>query len=404
MRPQSYIGANNVQPQIVNNTVVYCAARGGHVRELGYSWQASGFITGDLSIRSAHLFDDKDIVDMAYAKAPQPILWFVSTSGLLLGLTYIPEQQIGAWHRHETDGAFESCCVVSEGVEDHLYAVIRRTIGGTIKRYIERMESRNFEALEDAFIVDSGLTYDGTNTTTTTVTVSAGTTWGPSDVLAVTSSAAIFQYPATTDVGDAIVLTDTDGSQYRLTILSTTSTLAATARVDKVIPVGLRSSATTVWAWARDSVSGLSHLNGKTVSILGDGAVMTQRVVSSGTVALDRPATVVHVGLPYQSVLNTLPITIQMAAFGQGRAKNVNKVFLRVFRSSGIFVGPSDTKLVEFKQRTTEPYGSPPNVKTEEIGIDIKPSWNQDGYIAVVQADPLPVTIVGMTAEVVIGG
>jgi len=75
-----------------------------------------------------------------------------------------------------------------------------------------------------------------------------------------------------------------------------------------------------------------------------------------------------------------------------------------VFRSSGIFVGPSDTKLVEFKQRTTEPYGSPPNVKTEEIGIDIKPSWNQDGYISVVQADPLPVTIVGMTAEVVIGG
>jgi hypothetical protein len=404
VRPQSYIGANNVQPQIVNNTVVYCAARGGHVRELGYSWQASGFITGDLSIRSAHLFDDKDIVDMAYAKAPQPILWFVSTSGLLLGLTYIPEQQIGAWHRHETDGAFESCCVVSEGVEDHLYAVIRRTIGGTTKRYIERMESRNFEALEDAFIVDSGLTYDGTNTTTTTVTVSAGTTWGPSDVLTVTSSAAIFQYPATTDVGDAIVLTDTDGSQYRLTILSTTSTLAATARVDKVIPVGLRSSATTVWAWARDSVSGLSHLNGKTVSILGDGAVMTQRVVSSGTVALDRPATVVHVGLPYQSVLNTLPMTIQMAAFGQGRAKNVNKVHLRVFRSSGIFVGPSDTKLVEFKQRTTEPYGSPPNVKTEEIGIDIKPSWNQDGYISVVQADPLPVTIVGMTAEVVIGG
>ncbi|MEN9709574.1 MAG: hypothetical protein RIQ68_1982, partial [Pseudomonadota bacterium] len=45
VRPQSYIGASNVQPVIINNSLVYCAARGGHVRELGYSWQSNGFIT-----------------------------------------------------------------------------------------------------------------------------------------------------------------------------------------------------------------------------------------------------------------------------------------------------------------------------------------------------------------------
>ena len=56
VRPQSYIGASNVQPSIVNNSLVYVAARGGHIRELGYSWQSNGFITGDLSIRAAHLF------------------------------------------------------------------------------------------------------------------------------------------------------------------------------------------------------------------------------------------------------------------------------------------------------------------------------------------------------------
>ena len=131
VRPQSYIGASNVQPSIVNNTVVYCAARGGHVRELGYSWQASGFVTGDLSLRAAHLFDNYDISDMCYSKSPQPLLWFVSSTGYLLGLTYIPEQQIGAWHQHQTDGAFESCTVVSEGDEDFLYVVVNRTIGGT---------------------------------------------------------------------------------------------------------------------------------------------------------------------------------------------------------------------------------------------------------------------------------
>ena len=62
VRPQSYVGSSNVQPVIINNTLIYGAARGGHVRELAYNWQASGFITGDLSLRAPHLFDTFDIV------------------------------------------------------------------------------------------------------------------------------------------------------------------------------------------------------------------------------------------------------------------------------------------------------------------------------------------------------
>ena len=404
VRPQSYIGASNVQPSIVNNTVVYCASRGGHVRELGYSWQASGFVTGDLSLRAAHLFDNYEISDMCYSKSPQPLLWFVSTTGKLLGLTYIPEQQVGAWHQHVTDGEFESCTTVAEGKEDSLYVVVKRTIGGTTKRYVERMASRQFDAAEDAFFVDSGLTYDGTNTGSTTVTVTGGTAWTTAEVLTITASASTFQYPATTDVGDAIVLTATDGTKYRLTILSTTSATVATARVDKTLGVAFRGVATTSWAWARDTVSGLSHLEGKTVSILADGAVMPQRTVTSGAVTLQRPATVVHVGLPYDSDLQTLPMTLQIEAFGQGRAKNINEAWLRVFRSSGIFVGPTADRLVEVKQRTTEPYGSPPELKSDEVSVKLTPSWLQSGQIYIRQSDPLPLTVSGLTLEVAIGG
>jgi hypothetical protein len=404
VRPQSYVGANNVQPSIVNNTVVYCSARDGHVRELGYSWQASGFVTGDLSLRATHLFDNFDITDMCYSKAPQPLLWFISSTGSMLGLTYIPEQQIGAWHQHETDGDFESCTAVAEGAEDRLYVIVKRTIGGNTKRYVERFASRQVGELKDCFFVDSGLTFNGTNTTATTVTVTGGTTWGPADVLTITASSAIFQFPATTDVGDAIVLTDANGNTYRLTILSTTSTTVATARTDLLLPVALRGVATAVWAFARDTVAGLTHLEGKTVSILADGAVMPQVTVTGGVAVLQRPSVVVHVGLPYVSDLETLPMALQMEAFGQGRAKNVNEAFLRVYRSSGIFVGPDADNLVEAKQRTTEPYGSPPGLKTDEIGVKLTPTWRQAGRVYVRQSDPLPLTIVGLTLEVSIGG
>ena len=319
VRPQSYVGSSNVQPVIINNTLIYGAARGGHVRELAYNWQANGFITGDLSLRAPHLFDTFDIVDMAYAKAPQPMVWFVSTSGRLLGLTYVPEQQVGAWHWHDTDGVFESCTVVAEGGEDALYCVIRRTINGASVRYVERMASRQFTDQADAFFVDAGATYSGV----------------PADV-----------------------------------------------------------------------ISGLSHLEGKTVSILADGAVHPQRVVTGGSITLDIEASTVQIGLPIEADLQTLPLAVQLqdGSFGQGRFKNVNKVWLRVYRSSGIFVGPSASELTEAKQRTTENYGAPPALKSEEIPIVLTPSWADSGQIFVRQSDPLPLTVVSMTAEVALGG
>lgn len=318
VRPQSYVGASNVQPIIINNTLLYGAARGGHVRELAYSWQANGFVTGDLSLRAPHLFDTYDIVDMAYSKAPMPVAWFVSTSGKLLGITYVPEQQVGAWHQHDTDGAFESCTVVAEGQEDVLYCIVRRTIDGQSKRYIERLHSRQFTDQADAFFVDCGLTYSGAAVTT---------------------------------------------------------------------------------------ISGLSHLEGKTVNILADGAVHPQRVVTGGAITLDQEASKVQVGLPITADLQTLPIAAQIdGSFGQGRYKNVNKAWLRVFRSSGIFIGPDADKLTEAKQRTTEPYGTAPALKSEEIPLMLTPSWSDSGQVFVRQSDPLPLTIVSLTAEVALGG
>lgn len=405
VRPQSYVGANNVQPVIINNTMLYGAARGGHVRELGYSWQSQGFITNDLCLRSAHLFDNENIVDMAYSKAPQPLIWMVSSSGKLLGLTYVPEQQIAAWHQHETDGTFETCTVVAEGDEDVLYVVVKRTINGVTKRYVERLESRHYDDPVDAFFVDCGLTYDGRNTSSTTMTISGGTTWSPAETLTITSSTAKFVYPGSSDYGDVIQITDTDGTEYRLTIVGTSSSTVATARTDKTIPVGLRNSARTNWSFERYIISGLGHLEGKVVNILGDAAVHPQRTVVGGAVTLDRPLAVINIGLPITADAQTMPASMQIDnGMAQGRYKNINKAWLRVFQSSGIFIGPDVNNLKESKQRTTEPYGSPPGLKSQEIMVMTTPSWTDSGQVYIRQVDPLPLTVVGLTLEVAIGG
>ena len=128
-------------------------------------------------------------------------------------------------------------------------------------------------------------------------------------------------------------------------------------------------------------------------------------VVSASAVTLDVPRSVVHVGLPIQADLETLPLALQTdSGFAQGVQKNVNKVWLRVNRSSGVFVGPDEQRLTEAKQRTNEPFGSPPRLKSEEIPVVVSPSWGDGGQVFVRQVDPLPLTVVSMTFEVAIGG
>jgi hypothetical protein len=91
-------------------------------------------------------------------------------------------------------------------------------------------------------------------------------------------------------------------------------------------------------------------------------------------------------------------------AFGQGRVKNVNKVAMRVYRSSGIFIGPNEDALIEAKQRTSEPYGSPPALKSQDIDINLTPDWTDGGQVYIRQQDPLPLTIINLSFEVAIGG
>jgi hypothetical protein len=318
--PQSYIGASDIMPSMINNTMIYPAARGGHMREMTYSWQNSGYTTSDLSLRATHLFDNKTIADMDYAKAPYPIVWAVSSDGSLLGMTYIPDQQIVSWHRHETtNGKFESVCVVPEGDQDVLYCVVRRYINGKYTRFIERMIPRSYDDLPDKyFFVDCGASF---------------------------------------------------------------------------------SNRTPV-----NTISGLNWLEGQTVAILADGAVQTQRIVKGGKITLDTHAKNVQVGLPITAEIKTLPWAAQLdAAFGQGRSKNVNRAYVRVFKSSQILIGPDENNLTLIKTRTNEMYGNEPRLRTDEMPVLLSPSWNQSGQVVMRHTEPLPLTLIAMTLEVALG-
>ena len=155
---------------------------------------------------------------------------------------------------------------------------------------------------------------------------------------------------------------------------------------------------------ATTTLSGLDHLEGQTVSILGDGATHADKTVSSGSITLDRSVQKAVVGLKYDSVLQTMRIEGGAAeGTSQGKTKRISKVVLRLFETVGVKVGPSLNDLETIPFRTSsDPMDTP--VSTLLAGdkeIEFRDDYNTDGFVFVKQDQPLPCSILAIYPTVV---
>lgn len=152
-------------------------------------------------------------------------------------------------------------------------------------------------------------------------------------------------------------------------------------------------------------VTGLAHLEGKTVAILADGNVMAQQVVTSGSITLPSPYSIVHVGLPYESDCATLNIEVsQQDGTMQGRLMKVSQVVVRFLNSLGGWLGPDENSLYEIVQRTNEPLDTAVPLFTGDEKVVLDSSYETGGTIFYRQKDPLPVTILAVMPTVSPGG
>tara|TARA_R110001592_G_scaffold148329_2_gene373126 strand:+ start:3310 stop:5772 length:2463 start_codon:yes stop_codon:yes gene_type:complete len=399
VKPQGYRGSADAPPIVIGNTIIHLQAKGAIIRDLAFALESDSYTGNDLTVLASHLFAGKTVKEWAYAQAPHSIVWVVLNDGTLAALTYMREHEVWGWSRHDTDGTFESVCTISEGDEDATYFVVNRTIGGATKRYIERYHTRVFDTVADAFFVDSGLSYDGTNTSATTLTLSGGSNWTHSETLTLTANASTF---VSGDPGNTFTLTI--GTETLVcTVQAYTSATVVTVKAGRDVPVAFRSVATAVWSKGVDAISGMGHLEGKTISILADGNVEAQKVVSSGAITISHPASKIHLGLPIQGDVQTLNLELGQPT-QQGKKKSISAVTLRVEESRGGKIGFDKDHLTEFKQRAYEPYGTATSLKTGDIKVTMPSTWASEGTIFYRQDDPLPMTLLAVIPEVSVGG
>lgn len=142
-----YVGSGWVPPVVYGERILFLQARQTLVRELGFSREVEGLTGRDLTTMGGHLFKNHWIVSMALALVPDNILWCVREDGVLLGLTYIPDEDVLAWHWHELeDAAVEQVCVLPEPGEDAVFVIVQRDGERTIERLATRDPATGLEA------------------------------------------------------------------------------------------------------------------------------------------------------------------------------------------------------------------------------------------------------------------
>lgn len=143
------------------------------------------------------------------------------------------------------------------------------------------------------------------------------------------------------------------------------------------------------------TITGLAHLNGKSVTVLGDGATQPERTVAGGQITLQLAASKVQVGLPYTAKVATMNLEAGSAnGTAQGKMKRVPKGIIRLHRTLGGRAGPGETKNDELQYRDASvPMGSPPPLFTGDKEIPWPGGSWRDARVWFVHPEPMPATV-----------
>lgn len=404
-RQQTYTGSANIQAVIAGDQILFVERGNRKVREFAFSIERDKYVSPDLTLLAEHI-TESGIDEIAYQERPESILWCVTGDGVLLSMTYKRSQEVIAWARHVTDGTVESVAVIAGTEEDEVWLIVNRVIDSNTNRYVEQLQPFDWGTdQDDMWFVDSGLQFDGGP-----MVVVTGITQAYPAVVTMSS------YPVDGD-GDSLQ----DGDQIQLRSVSMTEvndkiyTISEPNVSDKTFE--LRDSTDTVDINSVDftaytsggtaqrienTFGGLSHLEGKTVTVLADGGTVADEVVAGASITIDRWANKVLAGLAYTSILETMPIVFSgQSGDAMARIKNIRKVTFDFYETLGTEYGVDADNLRQINLQTTEtPMGDQIPLFTGPKPVTFQHGYKRQSTVYIQQDKPLPVIVRAISPEI----
>ena len=337
---QSGYGSKYMQAVLGGDAILYIERGGEKVREFVYDFERDRFVAPDLTVLAEHITGD-GIIDIAYQSRPDSVLWCVREDGDLLSMTYNRSQDVIAWTHHITDGDVESVTVIPGTNEDEVWLIVQRDINSATKRYIEQIQPHNWGNDDnDMFFVDSGLTFDGGDS----VDISAATEASPCVVtVSVWPKNGIGNNLADGDqvkIRSVVGMTELNGNVYTMassSVSSKTFNLHNSSNTDSIDSSSFTtySSGGTVLR-VENSFTGFDHLEGESLTVLADSATQDNVIIASGTFSINVWANKVHAGLPYTSILKTMPLVVEGNI---GAKTKISRANINFYQSLGFEYG-----------------------------------------------------------------
>lgn len=241
-------GSADIHPLKIGGKLLYVQRGGKRVRELDYEADTANDLRSDRTVLARHVTNDNAVITQwSYQQDPNQTVWAVRSDGVLLAMTYFPEQDVIAWSRHVTDGSFESVATIPTATSDQTWVVVKRTINGNVVRYLEYFDP--------SVNTDCALTYQGEPVTSI--------------------AAASFAHLR----GKLVQVVASGG---KLTPFTVTSSDLAFSRPHAFVEIGLKfdSDCLTVRPEIRTS-------EGSTQGIIGRNPTTTVRVISTPTIRIN---------------------------------------------------------------------------------------------------------------------
>lgn len=427
----------------------------------------------ELSLISDHLLEGERVKEMSLTKGKEDIIWMLKRDGTIVSVTVHEGGAITGWARHETDGFVESITSlsvnrqipinedqVSESYESLYISVIRDGV-----RYIERLTYREDAERSQYFYADAVMDFgsrlkleDSTNQysrvvdfsgvelpdhvgrkanpTTTAVTfqrmnLTGGVAWDESEDITLTNlDTGNFQDPAIEKQVIDFYYDEGDIEKViRWTQTGFTSATVASGRLSGLLPESLRDVEgqaltagekrliQTRWLRVKKTITGLTHLANKEVSVFADGIVVsspnnptydTLTVDGAGELELDDYYAWGIVGLPYESEMETLDLDTSDNRTLTDSHKLVNRAGVAFHESKGGYIGQTGSgqdlqNMDEFINREDEELEEVTKNLNEHVVVNFPAEWEKTGRVLIKQVDPLPMTVLAVYPKGIAG-
>jgi len=435
-RKGSWVINDKIPPLIVPGGLFFVDTT-NTIRQLIFSNEIQAYESIEQTIFSAHLFRERTIVSWCYQDGVAPLIIVTFTDGTWATFTYNFEQQMRAWTRHDSKYPIEQ--VEGTGINDRSFFVVNKDGQRYIEMSLPRrvpvqfllVNAESDKAVNTAFMDSIKSTFTLINDIFDTgenfiiTPVSAGIWDG--NLTFTTNASTDF---SSSVVGDVFrVFNPIDKSAIDLTVVTTGTTTLIVSPSESFPP---ELSTTARVYYTTNVITGLDHLEGEEVSVMVDGYIVSSPyndveeyetlTVTGGEITLpdDLRGAIIHVGRPICADIKTLNISTVEQSPTLIESLNVNKLYIRVFKSRGLYCanrypeeftnGVDGTSVVgmESLDEALIPEGGVlvGNKYIDPISKRIEKTlpgnWNSNGQISLRQVDPYHFEILSIIPDITV--